>query len=123
MNCSVPDRRVPSVSNLGSLPGRKGIDDEAEEIRRIRGIRHELATIVRQSREVWRLIPWRHRLSLAGAVGIMSLASAANTAIALCMGNLINVVNPQTNPTSRWPHLTQVAADLSGRHRWRLPRA
>ena len=50
------------------------------------GIRHELATIIRQGAQVWRLIPWRHRLSLAGAVGIMSVASAANTAIALCMG-------------------------------------
>ena len=63
------------------------------------GIRHELATIVRQSREVWRLIPWRHRLSLAGAVGIMSVASAANTAIALCLGKLVDVVDPQRNPT------------------------
>ena len=74
------------------------------------GIRHELVTIARQGREVWRLIPWRHRLSLAGAIGIMSLASAANTAIALCMGNLINVVNPQTNPGQSLNDLTRVAA-------------
>ena len=29
----------------------------------------------------------------------MSLASAANTAIPLCLGKLIDVVDPQTNPT------------------------
>jgi ATP-binding cassette subfamily B protein len=74
------------------------------------GIRHELATIIRQAREVWRLIPWRHRLSLGGAIVIMSLASAANTAIALCMGNLINVVNPQSNPGQSLARLTHVAA-------------
>jgi ATP-binding cassette subfamily B protein len=75
-----------------------------------RGIRHELATIVKQGRQVWKLIPWRHRLSLAGAVGIMSLSSAANTAIALCMGNLINVVNPQNNPGQSLAALTHVAS-------------
>ena len=74
------------------------------------GIRHEIVTIVRQSREVWRLIPWRYRLSLAGAVGIMSIASAANTAIPLCLGKLIDVVDPQTNPTQSVAALTQVAA-------------
>jgi ATP-binding cassette subfamily B protein len=78
------------------------------------GIRHELATIVGQSGQVWRLIPWRHRLSLAGAVAIMSIASAANTAIALCMGKIVDVVNPQTNPTQSQAELTQVAAMYLG---------
>ena len=102
----------------------KGIDDEAESNRGVPGgIRHELATIVRQSREVWRLIPWRHRLSLAGAVGIMSVASAANTAIALCMGNLINVVNPQNNPGAVRGRADTRRRHVSGRHRRCLPRA
>ena len=74
------------------------------------GIRKEVVTILRQSREVWRLIPWRYRLSLAGAVGIMSVASAANTAIPLCLGKLIDVVDPQSNPTQSVASLTQVAA-------------
>ena len=59
------------------------------------GIRHELKTIVTQTREVWKLIPWRYRLSLAGAVGIMSISSTANTAIPLCLGKLIDVVDPK----------------------------
>jgi ATP-binding cassette, subfamily B, bacterial len=78
------------------------------------GIRHELATIVRQGGQVWRLIPWRHRLSLGGAVAIMSVASAANTAIALCMGKIVDVVNPQTNPTQTQAELTRVAAMYLG---------
>ena len=79
-----------------------------------RGIRHELVTIVRQGGQVWRLIPWRHRLSLAGAVAIMSVASAANTAIALCMGKIVDVVNPQTNPNQSQAELTRVAAMYLG---------
>ena len=79
-----------------------------------RGIRHELTTIIKQGRQVWKLIPWRHRLSLAGAVAIMSVASAANTAIALCMGKIVDVVNPQTNPTRSQAELTQVAAMYLG---------
>ena len=74
------------------------------------GIRREIVMIIRQSREVWRLIPWRYRLSLAGAVGIMSIASAANMAIALCMGQLVNVVDPQRNPTESQATLTHIAA-------------
>ena len=87
------------------------------------GIRHELATIVRQSGEVWRLIPWRHRLSLAGAVAIMSIASAANTAIALCMGKMVDVVNPQTKSHPVTGRVHSRRRHVSGRHRWRLPRA
>ena len=44
----------------------------------------------------------------------MSVASAANTAIALCMGKIVNVVNPQTNPTQSQAELTQVAAMYLG---------
>ena len=67
---------------------------------RLRGIAQELGTIARRGRHVWRLVPWRHRLSLFGALGVMSLASAANTAIAVCLGELVNVVNPATHPGS-----------------------
>jgi ATP-binding cassette subfamily B protein len=74
------------------------------------GIRRELATIARQSREVWRLIPWRHRLALGVAVGVMSLSSAANTAIPLCLGRLIDVVDPQTNPNRSQADLTRLAS-------------
>jgi ATP-binding cassette, subfamily B, bacterial len=59
----------------------------------LRGIAHELGTIARRGRQVWRLVPWRHRLSLGAALGVMSLASAANTAIFLCLGALVDSVD------------------------------
>src|SRR5205823_3523860 len=62
------------------------------------GIARELGLIARRGRQVWRLVPWRHRLALAGALLVMSLASAANTAIALGLGKLIDAVNPKDNP-------------------------
>jgi ATP-binding cassette subfamily B protein len=75
-----------------------------------RGIRQELVTISRQASEVWRLIPWRHKLSLAGALGIMSLASGANTAIPVCLGKLIAAVNPEEHSSQSAADLTRVAA-------------
>ena len=68
------------------------------------GIRHEIVTIVRQGREVWRLIPWRYRLSLAGAVGIMSVASAANMAIASVWGSWSTWSIPRETQPSHKPH-------------------
>jgi ATP-binding cassette subfamily B protein len=65
---------------------------------RLRGTAQELGTIAHRGRQVWRLIPWRHRLSLFGALAVMSLASASNTAIWLCVGGLIN-----GSPGSTWP--------------------
>jgi ATP-binding cassette subfamily B protein len=75
-----------------------------------KGIRQELATIGRQASEVWRLIPRRHKMSLAGALAIMSLASGANTAIALCVGRLIDAVNPYEHASQSVADLTRIAA-------------
>ena len=70
---------------------------------RLRGIAQELGTIARRGRQVWRLVPWRHRLSLFGALAVMSLASAANTAISLCLGELINVGRPRDTTRAARP--------------------
>jgi len=43
---------------------------------RLRGIAQELGTIARRGRHVWRLVPWRQRLGLFGALAVMALASA-----------------------------------------------
>ena len=101
---------IRSFRKMGRWQDRKGSMMRRRKTEESGGIRHEIATIIRQSREVWRLIPWRYRLSLAGAVGIMSIASAANMAIALCMGQLVNVVDPQRNPTESQATLTHIAA-------------
>jgi ATP-binding cassette subfamily B protein len=70
----------------------------------------ELRTIAMRSRQVWRLIPWRQRLSLCIALVIMCLSSGANTTIALSLGKLVDAVNPEVNPTLARDSLTKVAA-------------
>ena len=59
---------------------------------------------------VWRLISWRHRVGLSGALLVMSLASGANTAIALGIGWLIDGVNPQVHPGQTRAALARVAS-------------
>jgi ATP-binding cassette subfamily B protein len=76
---------------------------------RLRGIAQELGTIARRGRHVWRLVPWRQRLALFGALAVMSLASAANTAIPVCLGRLVDAVDPATHPGSTAAALTRVA--------------
>jgi ATP-binding cassette subfamily B protein len=76
---------------------------------RLRGTAQELGTIAHRGRQVWRLVPWRHRLSLFGALAVMSLASASNTAIWLCVGGLINAVDPATHPGSTTAALSRIA--------------
>ncbi|MBX6313078.1 MAG: ABC transporter ATP-binding protein [Isosphaeraceae bacterium] len=72
-----------------------------------RGFLQELHEVARRGRQVWRLVPPLQRWALAGAVVIMGVASAANTAIPLYLGRLVNQVNPETNQ------------GLSGRELWR----
>jgi ATP-binding cassette, subfamily B, bacterial len=79
-----------------------------------KGIRQELATIGRQASEVWRLIPRRHKMSLGGALAIMSLASWANTAIPIYIGKLIEAVNPEDHSTQSAADLMRVAAVFLG---------
>ena len=61
----------------------------------LRGIWRELRYIGRRGRQVWRLVPWRHRWALAGALLVMCLASAGNTAIAIYLGKLVESVDPK----------------------------
>ncbi len=76
---------------------------------RLRSIGRELGTIVRRGRQVWRLVPWKHRLALAGALLVMSLSSAASTVIPLCLRRLIDDVDPATNSGKTAAALTGVA--------------
>ncbi len=54
-----------------------------------RSIRQELRLIWRRGRQVWRLVPARHKAALGGAVLLMAVTSAANTAIPLLLGRLV----------------------------------
>src|SRR4051812_13067208 len=63
----------------------------------IRGIWRELRQIGMSGRQVWRLVPWRHRWALCGALLVMCLASAGNTAVAILLGTLVQSVNSARN--------------------------
>jgi ATP-binding cassette subfamily B protein len=56
----------------------------------------EIRTIARRSRQVFGIVPRAQKLSLGVAVLIMSVASAANTAIPVSLGRLVNAVDSQT---------------------------
>ena len=43
-------------------------------------------------------MPWRHRWALGGALLVMCLASAGNTAVAVCLGKLVDSVDPGEDP-------------------------
>jgi ATP-binding cassette subfamily B protein len=61
-----------------------------------RGLRSELRLIVRRGRQVWKLIPLRYRLALGGAALLMAVTSAANTAIAVLLGRLVDRIKSGT---------------------------
>jgi ATP-binding cassette subfamily B protein len=58
----------------------------------VHGITAEIRLIVRRGRQVWRLVPRRHKFGLGVAAGIMAVTSACNTAVALLLGTLVNSV-------------------------------
>lgn len=57
-----------------------------------------------------RLVSWPHRLALAVAVIVMVVASAANTAIPLCLGRLVDAVSPDSQRATTRGALAQIAA-------------
>jgi ATP-binding cassette subfamily B protein len=58
-----------------------------------RGFRHELRLVSRRARQVWRLVPHRHKLALAGAALVMAVTSFSNTLMPLLLGKLVDAVN------------------------------
>ncbi|MGP0062738.1 MAG: ABC transporter ATP-binding protein [Isosphaeraceae bacterium] len=80
------------------------------KLERLRGVGRELGMIARRGRQVWRLIPRRHKWALVGTLAVMSLASAASTVVPLCLRQLIDSVDPAKNPSRTPADLTGVAA-------------
>lgn len=74
----------------------------------------EMRLIGRRGCQVWRLVPGRQRLALGGAVLVMALASAANTAIPLYLGRLVDAVNPTARRGMSEAALTGIAARYLG---------
>src|SRR5947209_3353079 len=57
-----------------------------------RGFGSELRVIARRARQVWRLVPRRHKLALGGASLVMAIGSGASTAIPLLIAGLVDRV-------------------------------
>jgi ATP-binding cassette subfamily B protein len=70
----------------------------------------EVRSIVKRGLQTWHLVPGAQRLALAGAVLVMGIASAANTAIPLCLGKLIDSVDPERQRTLGQTSLLGTAA-------------
>jgi ATP-binding cassette subfamily B protein len=60
-----------------------------KHLRPARWLRQELLLILERSRQVWHLVPTRHKAALGGAAVLMAVTSAANTAIPLLLGRLV----------------------------------
>jgi ATP-binding cassette, subfamily B, bacterial len=61
------------------------------------GLSQEVKNIVRRGVQAWRLIPRAQRWALCSAMLVMATASAANTAIPLFLGRLLDSVNPESH--------------------------
>jgi ATP-binding cassette subfamily B protein len=57
-----------------------------------KGFAAELRLLLRRARQVWRLVPRRHKWALGGAVLVMVLTSACNTAMPLLLGGLVDEI-------------------------------
>jgi ATP-binding cassette subfamily B protein len=55
-----------------------------------KGFWRELVLIAKRARQVWQLVPHRHKVALGGAAFIMALTGVSNTAIAVLPGKLID---------------------------------
>ena len=60
------------------------------------GIASEMGLMLHRGREVWRLVPRRHKWALAGAAVVMACTSACSTALALFLGQLVDGVQRGT---------------------------
>src|SRR6478609_5674424 len=78
------------------------------------GIWRELCHTARRGRQVWRLVPWRHRGALGGALLVMCLASAGNTAAAVYLGRLLDSVDPSRAPGRSPDAIMRTAAGSLG---------
>ena len=54
------------------------------------GIAAEVRLMLRRGRQVWRLVPRKHKWALGGAAVIMACTSACSTALALFLGGLVD---------------------------------
>ena len=75
-----------------------------------KGLGSELRLMVKRTRQVWRLVPRRHKWALAGAGLLMALTSATNIAMPLLLGRLVDEVGQGINQDLGREVLYRVAA-------------
>jgi ATP-binding cassette subfamily B protein len=80
----------------------------------LKGLRTELRLILRRGRQVWKLVPLRHKVALGGAALLMAVTSAANTAMPLLLGSLVDRIKSGTEAGLGADVLTRVAALFLG---------
>src|SRR5689334_24329077 len=73
-----------------------------------KGIAAEVHLILRRGRQVWRLVPGKHKLGLAFAGGIMAVVSLCNVTVSLLLGQLVDVVMRGTK--EEWSHAVSYTA-------------
>jgi ATP-binding cassette subfamily B protein len=56
------------------------------------GFVRELRVIGKRARQVWKLVPLRHKWALGGAAAVMAITSACNTALPLLLGQLVDAI-------------------------------
>jgi ATP-binding cassette subfamily B protein len=63
---------------------------------RRKGLGAELRLIAKRARQVWRLVPRRHKAALGAAAFVMALTSLCNTSVPLLLGKLLDEVKNGT---------------------------
>jgi ATP-binding cassette subfamily B protein len=74
----------------------------------------ELRLICRRARQVWALVPRRHKWALGGAAGLMALTSAAAVVIPLALGHLVDDVGDGVRRAAPAPELFRTAGTILG---------
>jgi ATP-binding cassette subfamily B protein len=61
-----------------------------------KGLSAELRLIAKRARQVWHLVPRRHKVALGAAAFVMALTSICNTSVPLLLGKLVDEVKDGT---------------------------
>src|SRR4051795_10720870 len=78
------------------------------------GFRQEMRLLAQCGRQVWHLVPWRHRSSLAAGGAVMAITSACNTAIAIVIGRMVNAIARGIESAAGPTALTRTALTFLG---------
>jgi ATP-binding cassette, subfamily B, bacterial len=78
-------------------------------VRPLVGFWSELGQMARRGRQAWALVPRARKLALGAAVVVMCFTAAANTAIPLGLGTLVNAINRDADLGRSQADLTRTA--------------